>query len=107
MRSGDYLAFSAEHFHTVEVDSTFYGCPTTRTVNNWGARTPVWPAMPSSPPGDIAYVNSLKQLSAELERECPGEGGDAVAACDSAITSTFVDMIVLAYPKLFIPLDKK
>jgi uncharacterized protein YecE (DUF72 family) len=40
MRSADYLAFYAEHFHTVEVDSTFYGCPTARTVNNWGARTP-------------------------------------------------------------------
>jgi uncharacterized protein YecE (DUF72 family) len=40
MRSTDYLAFYAEHFHTVEVDSTFYGCPSARTVNNWGARTP-------------------------------------------------------------------
>jgi uncharacterized protein YecE (DUF72 family) len=40
MRSADYLAFYAEHFHTVEVDSTFYGCPSARTVNNWGARTP-------------------------------------------------------------------
>ena len=107
MRSADYLGFYAKHFHTVEVDSTFYGCPTARTVNNWGARTPVWPPMPPSPPGDIAYVNLLKQLSAKLEREHPGEGGNAVAACGSAITSTFVDMIVLAYPKLFIPLDKK
>jgi len=40
MRSADYLSFYAEQFHTVEVDSTFYGCPTARTVNNWGARTP-------------------------------------------------------------------
>ncbi len=39
MRSADYLAFYAEHFHTVEVDSTFYGCPSARTVNNWGTRT--------------------------------------------------------------------
>jgi uncharacterized protein YecE (DUF72 family) len=35
MRSADYLSFYAEHFHTVEVDSTFYGCPSARTVNNW------------------------------------------------------------------------
>ena len=60
-----------------------------------------------TPPGDIAYVNLLKQLSAELEREYPGEGGDSVSAYGSAITSTFVDMMVLAYPRLFIPLDKK
>ena len=40
MRPADYLAFYAEHFHTVEVDSTFYTCPTARTVENWNARTP-------------------------------------------------------------------
>lgn len=60
-----------------------------------------------TPPGDIAYFNLLGQLSAELEGEYPGEGGNAVSACGSAITSTFVDMIVLAYPRLFIPTDKK
>ena len=40
MRSADYLAYYAERFHTVEVDSTFYGCPSARTVANWGAKTP-------------------------------------------------------------------
>jgi len=40
MRSANYLAFYAEHFTTVEVDSTFYGCPSARTVNNWAAQTP-------------------------------------------------------------------
>jgi uncharacterized protein YecE (DUF72 family) len=40
MRSADYLAFYATQFATVEVDSTFYGCPSARTVNNWAARTP-------------------------------------------------------------------
>jgi hypothetical protein len=54
-----------------------------------------------TPPGDIAYVNLLGQLSAELEGEYPGEGGNAVAAFSSAITSTFVDMMVLAHPSSF------
>jgi uncharacterized protein YecE (DUF72 family) len=40
MRPADYLRFYAERFHTVEVDSTFYACPTARTVENWNARTP-------------------------------------------------------------------
>jgi hypothetical protein len=40
MKPSDYLAFYAERFHTVEVDSTFYACPTARTVENWNARTP-------------------------------------------------------------------
>ena len=40
MKPSDYLRFYAERFHTVEVDSTFYACPTARTVGNWNARTP-------------------------------------------------------------------
>jgi uncharacterized protein YecE (DUF72 family) len=40
MKPSDYLQFYAERFHTVEVDSTFYACPTARTVENWNARTP-------------------------------------------------------------------
>jgi len=39
MKPSDYLRFYAERFHTVEVDSTFYACPTVRTVENWNART--------------------------------------------------------------------
>jgi uncharacterized protein YecE (DUF72 family) len=40
LKPSDYLAFYAERFHTVEVDSTFYACRTARTVSNWAARTP-------------------------------------------------------------------
>jgi len=40
MKPSDYLWFYAERFHTVEGDSTFYACPSARTVENWNARTP-------------------------------------------------------------------
>src|SRR5882724_13708841 len=40
MKSRDYLSYYATQFSTVEVDSTFYGCPSAHTVNNWDARTP-------------------------------------------------------------------
>src|SRR6267378_4076872 len=40
MRSSDFLSYYATQFATVEVDSTFYGFPSARTVNNWAARTP-------------------------------------------------------------------
>jgi uncharacterized protein YecE (DUF72 family) len=40
MQSRDFLSYYATQFATVEVDSTFYGCPSVRTVNNWAARTP-------------------------------------------------------------------
>ena len=40
MQSRDFLSYYATQFATVEVDSTFYGCPSPLTVNNWAARTP-------------------------------------------------------------------
>jgi uncharacterized protein YecE (DUF72 family) len=40
LKAADYLSFYADHFETVEVDSTFYGCPSARTVNNWAAKVP-------------------------------------------------------------------
>lgn len=39
MKPSDHLAFYAERFHTVEVDSTFYGCPTARTLEKRDPRT--------------------------------------------------------------------
>ncbi|HKV61881.1 MAG TPA: DUF72 domain-containing protein [Candidatus Acidoferrum sp.] len=40
MNSRDFLSYYATQFPTVEVDSTFYGCPSPTTVGNWSARTP-------------------------------------------------------------------
>src|SRR5437588_8377888 len=37
---GHRTRHNAQQFATVEVDSTFYGCPAASTVNNWAARTP-------------------------------------------------------------------
>ena len=36
----DELAFYAEHFDTVEVNSSFYGVPTAKTTRGWAERTP-------------------------------------------------------------------
>lgn len=36
----DDLAFYAEHFNTVEVNSSFYGVPSALTTKGWAARTP-------------------------------------------------------------------
>ena len=40
MKSTDYLAYYATRFVTVEIDSTFYGCPSASTVSKWSSRTP-------------------------------------------------------------------
>jgi uncharacterized protein YecE (DUF72 family) len=36
----DDLAFYADHFNTVEINSTFYGVPTVSTAKGWAERTP-------------------------------------------------------------------
>ena len=40
IKSADRLPFYAQHFDTVEIDSTFYACPSPRTVEGWAAKTP-------------------------------------------------------------------
>ena len=39
VKAAEYLTYYSQRFETVEVDSTFYGCPTPKTVANWFART--------------------------------------------------------------------
>jgi uncharacterized protein YecE (DUF72 family) len=36
----DELAFYAEHFDTVEINSSFYGVPSAQTARGWASRTP-------------------------------------------------------------------
>jgi uncharacterized protein YecE (DUF72 family) len=40
IKSADRLSFYAERFDTVEIDSTFYACPSPRTVEGWAGKTP-------------------------------------------------------------------
>jgi uncharacterized protein YecE (DUF72 family) len=40
MPASDYLAFYADRFPTVEVDSTFYRPPSAGMVRGWRSRTP-------------------------------------------------------------------
>jgi uncharacterized protein YecE (DUF72 family) len=67
MRSADYLSFYADHFHTVEVDSTFYACPSTRTVENWAARTPQGFIFSVKVPQSITHEKVLVDCDAELQ----------------------------------------
>src|ERR1700730_14172200 len=68
MRSADYLAFYAEHFHTVEVDSTFYACPSARTVSNWAARTPEGFIFSVKVPQVITHEKVLVGCDADLKQ---------------------------------------
>jgi uncharacterized protein YecE (DUF72 family) len=66
MRPADYLSFYAEHFHAVEVDSTFYACPSAQTVGNWAARTPEGFIFAVKVPQSITHERVLAGCYTEL-----------------------------------------
>jgi uncharacterized protein YecE (DUF72 family) len=67
MRPTDYLAFYATQFATVEVDSTFYGCPAPTTVSNWAARTPEDFIFSVKVPQIITHEKTLVDCDPEFE----------------------------------------
>jgi uncharacterized protein YecE (DUF72 family) len=67
MQSKDYLTFYAQKFDSVEVNSTLYGCPTTRTVANWAARTPDNFIFSIKTPRSITHDKILVDCDAELD----------------------------------------
>jgi uncharacterized protein YecE (DUF72 family) len=66
LKSADYLAFYAEHFSTMEIDSSFYGCPAGRTVENWAARVPDGFVFSVKVPQVITHDKILRDCDAEL-----------------------------------------
>ena len=67
MQSRDILSYYATQFATVEVDSTFYGCPSARTVNNWAARTPKDFIFSVKVPQIITHEKALADCAPEFE----------------------------------------
>ena len=66
MRPADYLTFYAQHFPAVEVDSTFYACPSVQTVSNWAGRTPEGFTFAVKVPQSITHEKALAGCDAEL-----------------------------------------
>ena len=66
IKSKDYLSFYATHFDSVEVNSTLYGCPTPRTVENWAAKTPDNFLFAIKTPRSITHDKLLHDCDAEL-----------------------------------------
>jgi uncharacterized protein YecE (DUF72 family) len=67
MKSQDFLSYYATQFATVEVDSTFYGCPSARTVNNWAARTPEDFIFSVKIPQVVTHEKALVDCDSEFE----------------------------------------
>lgn len=67
LRPGDYLSYYAQHFDTVEIDSTFYATPNVSVVRSWNAKTPEGFLFAAKVPqlcGDENYV------AKRWERQC-------------------------------------
>ena len=68
MQSRDFLTFYAEHFDTVEIDSTFYGVPSQNTVKNWALKTPERFIFSVKVPQTITHEKVLVDCYAEFEQ---------------------------------------
>jgi uncharacterized protein YecE (DUF72 family) len=66
MKPSDYLSFYATKFDTVEVDSTFYRCPSPSTVRGWYAKTPKHFVFALKVPQEITHEKVLLDCDAEL-----------------------------------------
>jgi uncharacterized protein YecE (DUF72 family) len=67
LKSTDYLRFYSERFDTVEIDSTFYGCPAAKTVTSWYDKTPNGFIFSVKVPQPITHEKILVDCSEEFE----------------------------------------
>jgi len=67
MKSRDYLSYYSTQFATVEIDSTFYGCPSPNTVSSWSARTPEDFTFAVKVPQIITHEKALVGCDSEFE----------------------------------------
>ena len=65
MKPGEYLSFYAEHFDTVEIDSTYYGTPKASTVQAWAQKTPANFIFSVKVPQIITHEKALQGCEAE------------------------------------------
>src|SRR5438552_7096957 len=61
LRPGEYLSYYAQHFDTVEIDSTFCATPSVSVVRSWSAKTPEGFFFAAKVPQEIAHKGSLRR----------------------------------------------
>ncbi len=67
MKPADYLKFYSTKFQTVEVDSTFYGTPSSATVEKWYEKTPPDFVFAAKIPQLITHDKVLVDCDSEFE----------------------------------------
>lgn len=68
MQPRDYLSFYSEQFDSVEVDSTFYACPSIKTVRGWNSKTPDNFIFSVKVPQTITHDKVLIDCDSELKQ---------------------------------------
>ena len=66
LRPADYLSYYAQHFDTVEIDSTFYATPNVSVVRSWNAKTPEGFLFAAKVPQEITHKRVLKDCDEEF-----------------------------------------
>lgn len=69
-RAVDYLSTYARAFGTVEVDSTFYAVPSSKTVRDWAARVPAGFTFALKLPKEISHENRLRDPAGLTPQFC-------------------------------------
>ncbi len=67
LRPADYLSYYAQHFDTVEIDSTFYATPNVSVVRSWNAKTPEGFLFAAKVPQEITHKKVLKDCDEEFK----------------------------------------
>ncbi|RYU93389.1 DUF72 domain-containing protein [Emticicia agri] len=70
LSSKDYLTFYSENFNAVEINSTFYRKPTSKTLLNWYEQTPADFLFFIKIPQTITHINQLKNVRQEVNEFC-------------------------------------
>jgi uncharacterized protein YecE (DUF72 family) len=68
LKPSEYLSFYAQHFDTVEVDSTFYRIPSVATTRGWYAKTPDGFLFAAKIPQVITHEQCLVDSEVELRQ---------------------------------------
>jgi uncharacterized protein YecE (DUF72 family) len=78
LKPAEYLSYYAQHFNTLEVDSTFYRIPSLSTVRGWHAKTPFGFIFSAKVPQTITHERVLVDCDGDLWKflatmDCLGE----------------------------------
>ena len=105
-RSADFLTVYARAFETVEVDSTFYASPVSKTVRGWAQRTPDDFLFSLKMPQEITHERRLRNvddLAAEFferARELEGKLGPILIQLGPDFAPNELPAVAQFLPKL-------